>query len=274
MAGIKSFFKDMGIQKAAENGYIQEVSGDIVKDNGVSVKVDDVVADEGKVAVSFTFKFDDINKLKNIKGMDLGLNIKDNNERVIFENLQEGIYSPNYISSESNIDTQNVDNGEIKYYFKIYDTEGQLKDINNLSIKIDEVKLYEEDVRNKKVINDEWNLSLDLDEKFANETGVRYKAINNNDILNVRSAQVNPTGMLIKFNINSNVNENIVNKVSVIDKNGDEFSNMNSARMNTTSNGAELSMMFDITKFDDLDSFKLVVKYINGENISIDLVRE
>lgn len=272
LAGINSFFKDKGVQKAANNGYIQEIKDSMVNDNGVSIKINDVIADETKIAISFTFKFEDINKLKNVSGMQLGLNVKDNKDKIIFEHLEEGIHSPYFVGSESNIDTSNIDNGEIKYYFKMYSTDGELKDINSLSIKIDEIKLYEEDIRNNKKIKGEWNLAINLDEKFVNKDSIKYTPINNNDIVNIISAEAYPTGMLLKFNINSVVDENIINKISIIDENGNEFDRFNSAKMNTTSNGrVEISMMFDLTIFDNLNEFKMVVKDIDDKDIAINL---
>lgn len=272
LAGINSFFKDKGVQKAANNGYIQEIKDSIVNDNGVSINIDDVVADETKIAISFTFKFEDINKLKDVSGMQLGLNVKGNKDKIIFEHLEEGIRSPYFVGSESNIDTSNIDNGEIKYYLKMYSTDGELKDINSLSIKIDEIKLYEEDIRNNQKIKGEWNLALNLDEKFINRESIKYTPINNNDIVNIISVEVYPTGMLLKFNINSRVDENIINKISIIDENGNEFDKFSSAKMNTISNGGvEISMMFDLTTFDNVDEFKMVVKDIDDKDVVINL---
>lgn len=274
IAGINSLFKDRGVQKAANNGYIQEVKENLVNNNGVSIKIDDVVADKTKIAISFTFKFEDIDKLKNVNGMQLGLNIKDNNERIILEHLQEGIRSPYFVGTESSIDTSNIDNGKIKYYLKMYSTDGQLNNINSLSINIDEIKLYEEDIRNNEKIEGEWNLSLDLDEKFINEDSVKYNVVNNNDIVNIISAEAHPTGILLNFIINSKVDENVISKISIVDENGNEFDRFNSVKMNTASNGgAEISMMFDLTTFDNLDKFKMIVKDIEGEDIILDFIK-
>ncbi|WP_066889990.1 DUF4179 domain-containing protein [Clostridium nigeriense] len=275
IAGINSLFKDKGVQKAANNGYIQEVKENVVNNNGISIKIDDVVADQTKIAISFTFKFEDVDKLKNVAGMQLGLNVKDNNDRIIFEHLEEGIHTPYYIGMESNIDISNKDNGEIKYYLKMYSTDGQLKDVNSLSIKIDEIKLYEEDMRNNKKIEGEWNLSLNLDEKFINGESLKYNPINNNDIVNIVSAEAYPTGLLLQFTINSSIDENIINRVSIIDENGNEFDRFNSARMNTISNGGvEISMMFDLTTFDNLNEFKMIVKGVDNEDIVLDFIKE
>lgn len=275
LASISSFFKDKGIQKAANNGYIQTLPENKVRDNGVTMNIDDVVADKTKIGISFTFKFDDISKIKDVNDIQLGLNVKDNNDRVIFENLQEGIYTPIQVGQEWSADISNKDNGEIKYYLKIYSTEGELYNINNLSIKIDSIKLYEEDVRYHSDIEGEWSFSLDLDDKFVKGDTVKYNSINNNEIVNVISVEVNPTGMLLNFVINSKVDENILSKIVITDENGNEFERANSATMNATSSGgSELSMMFDVTTFDNLDKLKMIVKDIEGKDIVLDLEKE
>lgn len=276
LANITSFFKDKGIQKAANNGYIQAFPESLVKNNGVTMNIDDVVADKTKIGISFILKFDDISQLKDIDDIQLGLNIKDNNDRVIFEHLQEGIYTPLSIGQEWSIDTSNKDNGEIKYYLKMYSMEGQLQDIEKLSINIDSINLYKQVKEGLyKEIDGEWEFSLNLDEKFMNEKEVKYIAKEENDIVNVISAEVHPTGMLLNFTINSKVDENIIGKVMIVDENGNEFERFNSARMSTISNGgAEISMMFDITTFDNVDNLKMIVKDINGEDIVLDLIKK
>lgn len=275
LASISSFFKDKGVQKAANNGYIQTLPENAVKDNGITMNIDNVVADKTKIGISFTLKFDDISEIKDVNDIKLGLNVKDNNDRVIFENLQEGIYTPIQVGQEWSTDISNKDNGELKYYLIMYSTEGELYNINNLSIKIDSIKLYEEDVRYNNDIEGEWNFSLDLNDKVTSGEQVKYNTIINNEIVNIISAEVNPTGMLLNFVINSKVDENIVSKVVITDENGNKFERFNSARMNTTSNGGvEVSMMFDVTTFDNLDKLKLIVKDIEGKDIVLDLEKE
>lgn len=277
LANISSFFKDKGVQKAANNGYIQTLDNE-VKNNGVSIKTDDIVADKNKIAVSFTLKFDDINKLKDVNDIQLGLNIKDNNDRVIFEHLQEGIHSPLRIGSEWNTDISNKDNGEIKYYLIMYSREGELSDIDKLFLRIDSISLYNESVKGRtktSEISGDWDFKLTLDENLKDKEEIKYIAENNNEIVKVDSVEVLPTGMLIKFNINATVDENIVNQVIITDENGNEYYKFSGASMeDIPGGGAKLSMMFDVTTFDNLDKLKMIVKDIQGKDITLNLIKE
>lgn len=274
IAGINSFLKDRGVQKAANNGYIQALKGSTTKDNGVSINIDDVVKDKTKIAISFTFKFDDINNLKNISDIQLGLNIKDNNDRIIFEHLQEGISSPYSIGIRSNIDKSNIDNGEIKYYLTMYSTNGTLDNINNLSINIDKIKLYEEDVRYYTDIEGEWNLLLDLYSKIEETETIKYVLENSSDIVSLNSIEVMPTGSIINMSINKKVDENIINRIVLTDESGENIYNVTSGNMEDTESGVNISFMYDLTTFDNLDRMKIIIKNIDDEDIVLNLVKE
>nr|WP_243249639.1 DUF4179 domain-containing protein [Clostridium sp. D46t1_190503_E9] len=274
LASISSFFKDKGVQKAANNGYIQTLPENAVKDNGITMNIDNVVADKTKIGISFTLKFDDISEIKDVNDIQLGLNVKDNNDRVIFEHLKEGIYTPIQVGQEWSTDISNKDNGELKYYLKMYSTEGQLYDINSLSIKIDSIKLYEENVRYHKGIEGEWNFSLDLNDVFKEMESIKYVAKNNSDIVSLNSIEVMPTGTIINANINRKVDENIVNKIIITDESGEKVYKFTDGNIEDTKYGVKISFMYDLTTFDNLDNIKMIVKDIEGKDIVLDLEKE
>lgn len=275
IAAINSFFTDIGIKKAVDNGYVQTLSEDAVKDNGVKIKVDDIVADKTKIAISFTLNFDNVSKLKNINDMMLGLNIKDNNGQFLMENLEEGAYSQLTTGFESNIDISQKDKGEIKYYYVLHSTKGNLDDINKLSINVDSINLYKEKKSNlKEEIIGNWKFSVKLDNKFTNKENVKFKAENKNDIIDVISSEMLSTGMNIKFIAKTPVDESIINNVILTDENGNVYNSFNSANIEQlNSTETKISMIFDVTSFDDINKLKMSVKNINGEDIIIDLVR-
>lgn len=276
MAAINSFFSDIGIKKATNNGYVQTLPESAVKDNGVAINVDDIVADKTKIAISFTLNFEDASKLKKINDIGLGLNIKDDKGRYLIEDLEEGPYTLLLSGTNWNTDTSNKDKGEIKYYFLMNSTEGNLGDINELAINIDSINLYEEEKgKSEEEISGNWDFSVALDDKFTNKEEIKFKAENESDILEIVSAEMLPTGMLVEFIVNAQVDENIVGKVSMIDENKNEFDNFSVANMEDMPNGgAKISMIFDVTTFDNVDKLKMIVKDINGKDITLDLVKD
>lgn len=274
IASISSMFKDRGIQKATNNGYIQESPGNAVKDSGVTLNIDAIVADTTKIGVEFTLKFDDISTLKNVNDIQLGLNIKDNNDRVLLQHLQEGMHTTMQIGQNWNTDISNKSNGEIKYYLTMYSTKGDLDNISNLSINIDEIKLYEDDVRYHSDIDGEWNLSLDLDNKIKELETTKYVLEESNDIVSLNSMEVMPTGSIINMNINKRVDENIVNRIILTDESGEKTYNFTNGNMENEENEVNISFMYDLTTFDNIDNLKIIIKDIDGEDIVLNLAKE
>ena len=274
LASINSIFKDKGIQKATNNGYVQEISQKVVKDNGITMNIDNVVADKNKIGISFTLKFDDISILKNVNDVQLGLNIKDNNDRVLLEHIQEGMHTTMQVGQSWNTDISNKNTGEIKYYLTMYSTKGDLENISNLSINIDEIKLYDEDVRYHSDIDGEWNLSLDLDNKIKELENIKYVLEESNDIVSLNSIEVMPTGSIINMNINKRVDENIVNNIILTDESGEKTYNFTSGNMEDTEGGVTISFMYDLTTFDNIDNLKIIIKDIDEEDIVLKLIKE
>lgn len=274
-ASISSIFKDRGIQKATNNGYAYEITENWAKDSGITMNIDSVVADKNKIGIAFTLKFDDTSKLRNVNSIQLGLNIKDNDGRVFIENLEEGLYTPmKIIGLKSNTDISNKSTGEIKYYFTMYSIDEELDRINNLSINIDELKLYEEDVRFRTDINGEWKLSLDLDDKNKQIETIKYRAVENSDIVTLNYIEVMPTGSIMSMDINKKVNENMITNIILTDESGENDYKFTIGRMKDTERGVNISSMYDLTTFDNLDKLKIVVKDIEGEDIVLNLIKE
>lgn len=274
IASIRSMFKDRGIQKATNNGYIQESQENSVKESGVTLNIDAAVADKTKIGIAFTLKFDDISTLKNVNDIQLGINIKDNNDRVLVEHLQEEIYTPMKLSESWNTDISNKSNGEIKYYLTMYSTKGDLDNISNLSINIDEIKLYGEDVGYHTDIDGVWNLSLDLDNKIKELETAKYVLEESNDNVMLNYMEVMPTGSIINMNINKRVDENIVNRIILTDESGEKIYNFTNGNMEDTESGVNISFMYDLTTFDNLNNLKMVIKDIEGKDIVLNLIKE
>lgn len=273
-ASISSIFKDRGIQKATNNGYSYETTENLVKDSGITMNIDSVVSDKNKIGIAFTFRFDDTSKLKNVNDIKLGLNIKDNNGRVLIEHLPEGLYTPMKIGQNSNTDASNKITGEIKYYLIMYSIDGKLDNINNLSINIDEIKLYEENIGFSTAIDGDWKLSLDLDNKNKQIETIKYIAEESNDIVTLNSIEVMPTGSIINMDINKKVDENIINKIILTDESGENIYKFTNGNMEDTEIGVNISFMYDLTTFDNLDKLKMIIKDIEGEDIVLNLIKE
>ncbi|MDV4149275.1 hypothetical protein R0131_00335 [Clostridium sp. AL.422] len=274
LASISSIFKDRGIQEATNNGYIKEFEENSVKNSNVTMNIGAIVSDKNKIGIAFTLKFDNIHNLKDVKDIKLGLSIKDNNGRVLVEHLQEGIHIQMNISESWNTDISNKNNGEIKYYLTLYSTKGELDNINNLSINIDEIKLIGEDVRSFTDIAGEWRFALDLDSNLKEIETIKYVLEKSNDIASLNYFEVMPTGSIINMRINKRIDESIVNRIKLTDESGEKIYNFTNGNMEETESGVNISFMYDLTTFDKLDKIKIIVKDIEGEDIVLNLAKE
>ncbi|MBU5484428.1 DUF4179 domain-containing protein [Clostridium sp. MSJ-11] len=272
LAAIRWFFRDVGIRKAVDNGYVQPIIDNVVKDNGVSIKIDDVMVDKTKAAISFTLNFDDATVLKNADKLNLDMVVTDETGRTIMEDgnaesLVGGLDSETYMS--------NKDNGEIKYTLTLYSPEGKMIDINSLKLNVKSINLYNQLIdRYYKKINGNWSYSIKLDSKFKNTETIKYIAESKNETIDIVSAEMLPTGLFVKFIVNTPVDESIINKVTIVDEKGNTFQSSSIANMSYTSDRKDLiSMTFSITSFDNADRLQMVVKDINGEDIKLNLVK-
>ncbi|WDC85394.1 DUF4179 domain-containing protein [Caloramator sp. mosi_1] len=270
---IRALFSDKGIQNAVENGYVQSSLGNVVKDNGVAISVDDIVVDKTKMAVSFTLNFDDKSKLRNVSDILLGLTIKDYKGIIIEEDgnadsVVRGLFSK--------IDASQKEKGELKYYLEMYSTSGEITGIDNVIIDINSVNLFEEDKgKNIENINGNWKFSLKLDDKFTESKEIKFRAENKSDIIEIVSAKMLPTGMSIECIVNKPVDENIINKINLIDEQGNIYIPSPIASIDSISNNRNvIKLTFDATLFQSKDKLIMRIRDIYGKNEEIRLVKE
>lgn len=207
---IKKYVIGGGIKKAVENGYVENVIMDDIKqetsiidkeknvvDNvSVDFKVDDFTMDDTNLCMNFTFKFSenikdyiDFNMIHKFILKDLI--ILDEENVTIFE---EG-YGLNTVKTRVD-ENENVI--EIMYNMFGYNKYPNSK---KLFLKFSMIELSEynasRNLLEEKVIilNGEWEKELDVPEKIYNRTSQGYKIINcSNNNIKVHTAVVTETG--------------------------------------------------------------------------------
>lgn len=277
LASIEEFLKDRGIQKAKSNSYVQEMLDNEVKDNGILIKVNEIIPDKNKIGISFTLNFDDVDKLNDVSGLRFGFNIKDNNDRVILGKDEEGMYSPYFTGVEWNIDLVNSESGEIKCDLIITDTKSIIEDIKSISLEIVDIALYKNNADSIEKINGNWNYELDLYDGVTNVESIGYVLEDENESIKFDSMVASATNTMVKMYINTDVlkvDENIVNKMIITDENENNIYKFTNGNMENIDGGVRIAFMYDLTTFDNLDKVKIIIKDINGKDIKINLRRE
>lgn len=240
ISAIKTiFFKDEGIQKAIDNGLVQNLGNvNTVKDKGIEIGVTDITYDSSKLALSLNLKLDDKSLLNNLQEIELDLNLKDNSGRYLFKSVTEELSEEEQMTAKilkAGFDTNkiiNKEDGEIKYNLVLYSIE-PISGIDNINVdikavrlltstnnnleenifseaesKIEEYEKYNYKQRNLRLYNlieGKWQTGITLDEKLKDRKEVFYVPEGaNGETIRVAKAELLPTCMYVTFEFGSN----------------------------------------------------------------------
>lgn len=249
IAAVKNlFFKDEGVQKAVENGLVQNLGEkNMVKDQGIEIGITDIVYDSSKLALSLNVKFEDKTLLNNLQEVDLDMNLKDNNGRYLLrsdteklskeqekkvQRLKTGFTTDKIINKET---------GEVKYNLVLYSME-PISDINSVNLdvkavrlltsldnnledstfskaesKLEELEIYnykQRKLRLYNLIEGKWQSSITLDEKLKAGKEITYVPEGTNgETIKIIKAELLPTCMYVTFEFNSNVKDEDKTKI-------------------------------------------------------------
>jgi hypothetical protein len=263
-----------GLEKAVENGYQQELQNDFTYSKDVGMKITNVVVDPARLALSIDVKLDDAAVVKTAKEISLDMIVRDSNGNVI-----HGDGYPNQIIGgyEENTDMAGKENGELKYNVLFHSTSAGIPSLKELNVEVNRVILHGENVVQPiKIIEGSWDFHITLDGQFAEGKKVAYNPENDSKDVKVISAEMLPTGFVIKFIVNEPLDENIWQKVELTDMNGNIFKNSGSFSMNPSAENKKLdviSMTFEVSEFDKTEAFNFTVKDINGKNSTVKLTK-
>lgn len=210
---IKNIFNfSEGIDKAVENGYIEQLDLETTDYNDIKITAENMLMDDFNL--SFTFKISSeklkINESSKIEFGDMIITDENNNilycdNKEIFDKYCEDKnlkyvfeeYNNNYISTGTNYHIQNDENGQIKLIYNLYAN----KFPKSKKLYIDFFKIRYMDENNEEVIlNEKWNIEVDVPEKFYNRNGIVYTVTKCNDpSINIIDATVYNTGTRFEF---------------------------------------------------------------------------
>lgn len=183
-----------GVVEMAEKGYMQNTDMDFIENNGISIKVNNVLMDDYNLDIVFEVKIEEnIESINNVKMPDLI--ISDENNNLIYCNYdrvdlyEEFCEKHNIEFSKMNM-KNNVTNGgyqielieakdkSIKFLYKMYSDEYPkskklILDIKNIEIISNTGENHE--------FKGNWNIEINLSEKIYNREEIIYNVKDGSD---------------------------------------------------------------------------------------------
>ncbi|HDX9587406.1 TPA: DUF4179 domain-containing protein [Bacillus pseudomycoides] len=316
MAMIKEIFltKDRGVQKAADNGYMQQVEkNNSMKDSGVTIQVKDIAYDKSKIVFSLRYKFDDKSVLQKVSELNMVYDLTDNKGRYIEKaDTTTGLTKENgeiLANGEQSIQVD-AEHGELTGNFVLYPMN-PITDIESLNFNIQSIQLFtplenqdptfmtqaetksnieKENIfafhKNGMQLNKEilgkWENSITVDNKFNKIHDIKYVPQQKLESLKISSAELLPTGMNITFEFDfvEDVEKRkqllkTIDSITLVDHKGKAHQSTRKGYSKTLNNGKSIKVKtFDITSFDEVGDFKVILKDENGKDVEINLKKE
>lgn len=208
---IENYFKRIftnsteAIDKAVENGYIQEENMNYVYDKDIGVKVDNLVLDELNLAISFNFE----TKKENIKSIRFNdFTLTNDNNKVVFrsefkyaETLDE---LPIYNSINWGNEPMKLTNTTFLDSI-LFGLRPEREDFKEVYFDVKSMRLtYNDDTQ--EIIEGTWKFDVAISDEMRKSTTVVYNMDEDNDYIESCTGTLSPTGMVIDLNLSSSFN--------------------------------------------------------------------
>lgn len=199
---IKGFFTNSNeaIEKAVEEGFVQEEEMNFVYSNNIGVKLNSLILDNLNLNISFMFE----TELEDIKSIRFNnFTLKDEKNRVIYrsefkyeENIDDvPIYSsfcwkqlPVKIDEKNFVDSM------------LIGLRPENSEINEIFFDIKSIDITYLDGRQEN-INGNWKFDVHISDEMKNFENINFEVKNENEYIESATATLSPTGMIIKMNL-------------------------------------------------------------------------
>lgn len=271
---ITSLFSNTteGIDKAVENGYVQNVDMDFIYDNGIGIKVDYLIMDDSNLDISFVY---DVGDYSDVDAVALNeYIIRDENGNVIYYNFED--YKTNFNGESLATYCYNIN--RLPKTFDNYLHESILFAGNNfpkcknLVFEIISIK------KQNNKIDGNWIFNINLSSKILERNNNYYTASYNKFINNI-STLLTETSLKINIELNTSIDNNILlspNNIRLKNNLTQEYScieiksgNIQNPDSNTIS---LINLEFDMSKYsENITDLNLYIKLDNNKIIDISL---
>lgn len=258
-----------GINKAIENGYVQNVDMDFVYDNDVGIKVDYLVMDDSNLDVSFVYDYKGNEKISTIAIEEYI--IRDENNNLIYYNFKNEtkmnlgrIHTTDYTRTQDRIlDKTGIFRESILY---------KSNEFPNSKTLIFEI--YSLNFNNTNITGC-WIFNLNLDKHISN-TSIDAYTTSYSPYIDDIDIVFEETSLNIDIKLNTEINKDLLvipNNRIIKNNLNENFHCLLINSKNVESNGkihGELSLKFDISKYhDNINWLNLYIKIDESKEIDI-----
>lgn len=232
-----------GIDKAVENGYVQNVDMDFIVCNDVGVKVDYLLMDDHNLDISFVYKYFGEDSVDNITFNNL--TIKDLENNILCLLPQNDSTSTNTFLKTS-ITTSSkpifIDNFTQKESILVTTTNS----LNTAVIRIEITQIALTHSGITEYINGNWHLSINNNNKTVLNTFPEYSCTSSPYIENLKT-ELTETSLLIDLQLNTSFNETTLyshNAITLKDKDNNVYI---PAQMRSQKNANKITLLYPIS---------------------------
>lgn len=252
---VKSLFINTtnSIDKAVENGYVQQINMDYIYDNNIGIKIDNIIIDDTNIDISIVYKVNDAS----IELIELyEYEIRDQNNNLIYElntnnnnELSEGSHLIKYN------DSVKLDNNEFNESLLI--VSNKFNNYNKLRFKINSIRIKK---NNEFYIQSgKWIFEQDIDTKVLNRKKYTY-IIDFNNVFESYDINITETSLKMELFFKNNINNDLIKQKDNIilrDKSGNcyEYSILKVIQN-------KLYLEYDIGLYNEnIEELELILKY-------------
>lgn len=268
-----------GIDKAVDNGYVQNVDMDFITYNDVGIKVDYLLMDNNNLDISFVYKYyGDNTEINNISFNNLS--IKDENNNMLFWLSEKAIPTSEDIilldtNAKFNSIEKNINDNTIRASLLLTSEKFPNSQILTISISSVKLKINSQSIN----VDGNWNFSINLDNKFVTRNNTEYHTNSSSPYVESVKTTLSNTSLILELNLNVLLDEMDFlrpTNITLYDSNNTNYNytNLNIKNVSTIEPYSSImTLTYPITSYDNIDSLYLHINLSSENSIDIELLK-
>lgn len=188
------------IDKAVENGYIQQENMGYTYDKDIGIKVDSLILDDLNLDISFNFE----TKKENIKSIRFNdFVIINENEKIIYQSEFKSVKNDEELPLYNSLTWMNepIKLTDTTYADSIlFGLRPEKEEFKELYFDIKSLQIiYGDDTQ--EIIEGNWKFDLTINEEMRHSANITYSLLEENDYVKSATATLSPTGMFIELKL-------------------------------------------------------------------------